>query len=80
MGLNTMKFSRAWAKVRHGVQSAANATAAAGIAAGVAGGAVAARGLYERARPALMHSKPGFVRGADAALATYDAVRGAIGR
>ena len=49
-------------------------------AAGVAGGAVAARGLYERARPALMHSKPGFVRGADAALATYDAVRGAIGR
>jgi hypothetical protein len=47
---------------------------------GVAGGAVAARGLYERARPALMHSRPGFVRGADAALATYDAVRGAIGR
>ena len=80
MGLHTMKFAQGVAAVRQGVQRVANATAAAGIAAGVAGGAVAARGLYERARPALMHSRPGFVRGADAALATYDAVRGAIGR
>ena len=78
MGLRTMKVSRAWAKVRHGVQSAADTTAAAGIAAGVASGAIYARHLYERARPAMSNSN--FVRRADAALATYDAVRGAIGR
>ena len=48
------------------VQRVANTAAAAGIAAGVTGGAVAARGLYEKARPALMHSKPGLVRGVDA--------------
>ena len=76
MGLHTMKWASA--NVRHGVQSAANATAAAGIAAGVASGAVYARHLYERARPAM--SNTDFVRRADAALATYDAVRGAIGR
>ena len=75
-----MKFAQGVAAVRQGAQRVANAAAAAGIAAAVAGGAVAARGLYERARLALMHSKPGFVRGADAALATYDAVRWAIGR
>ena len=60
------------------VQKVANIAAAAGIAAGVAGGAVAARGLYEKARPALMHSKSGLVRGVDAALSSYDAIRSAI--
>ena len=50
------------------VQRVANTAAAAGMAAGVAGGAVATRGLCEKARPALMHSKPGLVRGVDAAL------------
>ena len=44
--------------VHRAMQKVANAAAAAGIAAGVAGGAVAARGLYEKARPALMHSRP----------------------
>ena len=62
-------------RVRRAVQRAANAAAAAGIAAGVAGGAVAARGLCEKARPALMHNKPGLVRGVDAALSSYDATR-----
>ena len=65
-------------RVHRTVQRAANTAAAAGIAAGVAGGAVAARGLYEKARPALMHSKPGLVRGVDAALSSYDARRSAI--
>ena len=51
---------------------------AAGIAAGVAGGAVAARGLCGKARPALMHSRPGLARGVDAALSSYDAIRSAI--
>ncbi len=64
--------------VHRAVQKVANTAAAAGIAAGVAGGAVAARGLYEKARPALMHSKPGLVRGVDAALSSYDAIRSAI--
>ena len=66
-------------RVRHmqrTVQRAAATVAAAGIAAGVAGGAVAARGLYEKARPALMHSRPGLVRGVDAALSSdRDTVR-----
>ena len=75
-----MRFTQTLANLRHGAQRVANATAAAGIAAGVAGGAVAARGLYEQARPAMMRSRPGLVRGVDAAFATYDAVRGAIGR
>ena len=65
-------------RVHRTVQRVANSAAAAGIAAGVAGGAVAARGLYEKARPALMHSKPGLVRGVDAALSSYDAIRSAI--
>ena len=64
--------------VHRAVQKVANTAAAAGIAAGVAGGAVAARGLYEKARPALTHSKPGLVRGVDAALSSYDAIRSAI--
>ena len=75
-----MKFAQGFANLRRGVRRVATTTTAAGIPAGVAGGAVAARGLYERARPAMMHSKPGLVRGVDAAFATYDAVRGAIGR
>ena len=41
------------------------------MAAGVAGGAVATRGPYEKARPALM-------RGVDAGLSSYDAIRSAI--
>ena len=65
-------------RVRRAVQRAANTAAAAGIAAGVAGGAVAARGLYEKARPALRHSRPGLVRGVAAALSSYDAIRSAI--
>ena len=59
-------------------QRAADAVAAAGIATGVGMGAVAARDLYEKARPALAHSRPGLVRGADAALSPYDAIRSAI--
>ena len=59
------------------VQRAADA-AAAGIAAGVAGGAVAARWLCEKARPELMHSRPGLVRGVDAALSPYVAIRSAM--
>ena len=68
-------------RVRHmqrTAQRAADTVAAAGIAAGVAGGAVAARGFYEKARPALMHSRPGLVRGVNAALSSYDAIRSAI--
>ena len=68
-------------RVRHmqrTVQRAADTVAAAGIAAGVAGGAVAARGFCEKARPALMHSRPGLVPGVDAALSSYDAIRSAI--
>ena len=61
-------------RVRRAVQRAANAAAAAGIAAGVAGGAVCTRDFYEKARPALMHRRPGLVRGVDAALSSYDAV------
>ena len=59
-------------------QRAADTAAAAGIAAGVAGGAVATCGLYEKARPALMRSRPGLARGVDAALSSYDAIRSAI--
>ena len=58
-------------RVRRAVQRVANTAAAAGIAAGVAGGAVAVRGLCEKARPALM-------RGVDAGLSSYDAIRSAI--
>ena len=65
-------------RVHRTVQRVADTAAAAGIAAGVAGGAFAARGLYEKARPALMHSKPGLVRGVDAALSSYEAIRSAI--
>ena len=65
-------------RVRRTVQTVANTAAEAGMAAGVAGGAVTTRGLYEKARPALMHSKPGLVRGVDAALSSYDAIRSAI--
>ena len=60
------------------VQRAADTAAAGGIAAGFAGGAVAAPGFYEKARPALTHSRPGLVRGVDAALSSYDAIRSAI--
>ena len=65
-------------RVHRAVQSVANTAAAAGIAAGVAGGALATRDFYEKARPALMHSRPGLVRGVDAALSSYDAIRSAI--
>ena len=60
------------------VQRAADTVAAAGIAAGVGMGAVATRDFYEKARPALTHSRPGLVRGVDAALSSYDAIRSAI--
>ena len=65
-------------RVHRTVQRAANTAAAAGIAAGVATGAVATRDSYEKARLALMHSRPGLVRGVDAALSSYDAIRSAI--
>ena len=65
-------------RVHRAAQRVANTAAAAGIAAGVAEGAVAARGLYEKARPALRDSRPGLVRGIDVALSSYDAIRSAI--
>ena len=68
-------------RVRHmqrTVQRAADTVAAAGIATGVGMGAVAARDFYEKARPALLHSRPRLVRGVDAALSSFDAIRPAI--
>ena len=65
-------------RMQRTVQRAADTVAAVGIAAGVAAGAVAARGFCEKARPALMDSRPGLVRGVDAALSSYDAIRSAI--
>ena len=64
--------------VHRAVQKVANTAAAAGIAASVPLGLMATRDFYEKARPALMHSKPGLVRGVDAALSSYDAIRSAI--
>ena len=59
-------------------QRVANSAAAATIAASVPLGLMASRDFYEKARPALMHSRPGLVRGVDAALSFYDAIRSAI--
>ena len=60
------------------VQRAADTVAAAGIATGVGMGAVAAQDFYEKARPALVHSRPRLVWGVDAALSSYDTIRSAI--
>jgi hypothetical protein len=48
------------------------------MATAAAGGLAAARGIYEKARPAIMHSKPGLVRGVDTALSAYDSIRAAL--
>ena len=65
-------------RVHRTAQRVANSAAAATIAASVPLGLMAARDFYEKARPALMHSRPGLVRGVDAALSSYDAIRSAI--
>ena len=64
--------------VHRTAQKVANSAAAATIAASVPLGLMATRDFYEKARPALMHSTPGLVRGVDAALSSYDAIRSAI--
>ena len=65
-------------RVHRTAQRVANSAAAATIAASVPVGLMATRDFYEKARPALMHSKPGLVRGVDAALSSYDAIRSAV--
>ena len=45
-------------RVQHRVQQVANAAAAAGVVTAAAGGLAAARGVYEKARPHIVHSKP----------------------
>ena len=65
-------------RVHRTAQRVANSAAAATIAASVPLGLMATRDFYEKARPALMHSRPGLVRGVDAALSSYDAIRSAI--
>ena len=65
-------------RIHHRVQQVANVAAAAGMATAAAGGLAAARGIYEKARPASMHSKPGLVRGVDTALSAYDSIRAAL--
>ena len=65
-------------RVHHRVQQVANTAAGAGVATAAVGGLAAARGLYEKATPAIIHSKRGMVRGIDAALSIYDAIRSAI--
>ena len=62
-------------RVQRRVQQVANVAAAAGMATAAAGGRAAARGLYEKARPAIMHSKPGLVRDVVTALSAYDSIR-----
>ena len=42
-------------RIHHRVQQAANVAAAAGMATAAAGGLAVARGIYEKARPAIMH-------------------------
>ena len=65
-------------RVHRTAQRVANSAAAATIAASVPLGLMATRDFYEKARPALAHSRPGLVRGVDAALSSYDAIRSAI--
>ena len=65
-------------RVHRAAQTVASSAAAATIAASVPLGLMATRDFYEKARPALMHCKPGLVRGVDAALSSYDAIRSAI--
>jgi hypothetical protein len=65
-------------RIHHRVQQVANVAAAAGMATAAAGGLAAARGLYEKARPHMMHSKPGLVRGVDTALSAYDSIKAAL--
>ena len=55
-------------RVHRTVQGAANSAAAATIAASVPVGLMATRDFYEKARPALRDSRPGLVRGVDAAI------------
>ena len=62
-------------RIHHRAQQVANVAAAAGMATAAAGGLAAARGIYEKARPAIMHSKLGLVRGVDTALSAYDSIR-----
>ena len=57
-------------RMRRRVQQVANTAAVAGMATAAVGGLAAARGLYQKARPAIIHSKPGMARGIDAALST----------
>ena len=65
-------------RVHRAAQTVANSAAAATIAASVPLGLMATRDFYEKSRPALAHSRPGLVRGVDAALSSYDAIRSAI--
>ena len=65
-------------RVHHRVQQVANAAAAAGMATAAAGGLAAARGIYEKVKPQILHSKPGLVRGMDTALSAYDSKRAAF--
>ena len=65
-------------RVHRTVQRVANTAAAAGIAAAIPLGLIATRDFYEKTRPALRASRPGLVRGVDAALSSYDAIRSAI--
>ena len=59
-------------RVQLRIQQVANAAAAAGMVTAAVGGLAGARGLYEKARPHIVHSKPGSARGVDAALSAYD--------
>ena len=65
-------------RVQHRVQQVGNVAVAAGTATAAAGGLAAMRGLYEKARPHIVHSKPGLVRGVDTALSAYDSIRAAL--
>ena len=65
-------------RVHRAAQTVANSAAAATIAASVPLGLMATRDFYEKDRPALRDSRPGLVRGVDAALSSYDAIRSAI--
>ena len=65
-------------RVQHRVQQVASPAAAAGMATAAAGGLAAARGIYEKARPHIVHSKPGLARGVDTALSAYDSIRAAL--
>jgi hypothetical protein len=65
-------------RVHRTAQRVADTAAAASIAAAIPLGLMATRDFYEKARPALRNSRPGLVRGVDAALSSYDAIRSAI--